>query len=123
MGVLHNPSEASNEHPMTRMLRMQASPQLEEHEMLTPRTRELLARFQSLPMSCRNVEEFTSFVKNHAPALVRGFNAEELADAAKELDAVSVEHEKNHDSPNCPRSRALRAVAAALRGVVHTQLA
>lgn len=124
MGVADAPTEeaAAYEHPMTRFMRAQAEQQ-QETAAMGPRTRELLARFQNLSVNGSKVEDFIAEVKKHAMPLARGFDAEELAVAVKELEAVSVLHEKDHGKVDCAHARALRAIAEALRGVVHTQLA
>jgi hypothetical protein len=120
MGVHHG--EAPVEHPLARILRAQAELPTSEGPEYTPRTAELLARFERLDAATNTVDEFILAVQKRATEYARGFGAEEIAAAAREVDAACAQHEQHHDTPNCKHVRAMRAVAEALRSVVHQQL-
>lgn len=95
-----------------------------------PRTVMLLQRFQAFADSM-SVDAFVVEVKKQAPQLTKGFSAEELAVAAKEIEDVLAEHLKKHVvaeehgvpvKSGCAQERLLRATAETLRSTVQLQL-
>ncbi len=88
---------------------------------MSPHTRELMARFSRLHTASTTPEDFIAEAKKHAPALVRGFNAEQLISAANELEALVREHTNEHEGA-CPHARAMQAVFEALRHAAQLQL-
>jgi len=104
--------------PHLRLVRVAASP---EDITPSPRTLELMNRFQSL-VDGVGIEAFGVEAKKQAARLAEGFNTEELSTAINEVERLLAEHEKDEGQHECTQSRSLRAVAEALRGVVQLQM-
>lgn len=123
MGVLPEEQPMPSEHPIMRIMRLlDAVPESTETPEYSPRTQELLVRFDNAVRGHGGADAFISEMQKQVAALTKGFTTEELGIAVKEVEAVRAAHEKEHDSPNCGHSRVLAAIAEALRATVTSQL-
>lgn len=92
--------------------------------MFSARTSELVHRFMRLPSRGGEFATFAADVKQNVVLLTRGFTAEELTIAAKEVEAAGIAHAATpeHKEGDCPFPEAMRAIAEALRGQATAQL-
>lgn len=109
-------------HPLQQLLEAREA-RAREQEKFSPRTRELLGRVAQLPGDGTDIEALEIEVKKNLVSLTRGYGAEELSVAAKELEAAAATHVNHpgHDA-DCTYDKALLVVAANVRNAIQAQL-
>lgn len=119
-GTLQEPAPAS---PFMRLLSL-GLPQGDKAETLSPRTRELFARFsQSVPAHIEPTRFPAEIGKLCSEGrLLSGFSAPELTQAADELEKDAEEHVATHSDPTCVYPEFARQIAVAVRAVARNAL-